>query len=178
MFSYPIQESPRGSSEFREPPGPGYRPMMASNIEKAASHVRDRVANVVPLDGRKVQLFWRSGFDEVIDLKPLLTRFARRPVASRELVFRTVRPGVEGRSVIWDDGSEIGLSWLQDLALARMTGQEFREALGKLNLTVEEAAAHLGVSRRSIAGYRRDRQIPRAIVLAVRFILHRRARAD
>jgi len=151
---------------------------MAQDTDEPPSPIRDRVANVVPLEGRKVHLFWHSGLDEIIDLKPLLIRFSRRPVASRELLFRTVKPSVDGRAVVWDDGSEIGLSWLQDLALARMTSEEFREALGKLSLTVEEAAAHLGVSKRSIAGYRRDREIPRAIVLAVRFMLQRRARAD
>jgi hypothetical protein len=141
-------------------------------------HVRDRVASVVPLEGRKVQLVWRSGFDEVIDLRPLLVRFARRPVASHEVLFRTVKSSADGRSIVWDDGSEIGLSWLQDLALARMTAAEFREGLDKLDLTIEAAAAHLGVSKRSIAGYRRDREVPRAIALAVRFMLQRRLRAD
>jgi hypothetical protein len=139
-----------------------------------ASQVRDRVEAVVPLEGRKVHLFWRSGLDEVIDLKPLLVRFARRPVSSHERLFRTVKSAPDGRSIVWDDGSEIGLSWLQDLALARMTSQEFCAALAGLGLTIEEAAAHLGVSRRSIAGYRRDREIPRAIAMAVRFLLLRR----
>jgi DNA-binding transcriptional regulator YiaG len=106
----------------------------------------------------------------------MLARFSRRPVAVRERLFQTAKASSDGLSVVWEDGSEIGLSWLQDLALAQMTNQEFRSALGKLGLTVEEGAAHLGVSKRSVAGYRRDREIPRSVALAVRFMLERRAR--
>ena len=164
------------SPEFREPTQADYTSAMVQATGELEFKDRDRVGNVVPLEGRSVHLFWRSGLDEIIDLKPVLVRFSRRPVAVRELLFRTVRPGPEGRSIIWDDGSEIGLSWLQDLALARMSSHEFRGALDGLGMTIEEAARHLGVSTRSIAGYRRDRPVPRAIALAVRYLLLRRQR--
>jgi hypothetical protein len=158
-----------GHLELWEPPSEAYDGPMSG-----AAEARDLIVGVSPLEGRKVRVTWQSGLDEVLDLRPVLVRFAQRPVVLRELLFRTVAPGADGLSISWDDGSEVGVSWLRDLALASMTNSEFREALAAMNITIEEAAAHLGVSKRSIAGYRTNRAIPRAISMAVRFLLLRR----
>lgn len=177
MFAFAIEQCGLQNSELLEPENPDYLASMSAELGGVLAPVRDLVASVVPLDGRKVRILWRSGLDDIVDLRPLLVRHRRSPVASSELMFRTVRPGREGRSIVWDDGSEIGLSWLQDLALTRMTNREFREALATLEWTVEEASAHLGVSRRSVAAYRLSQEVPRAIAMSVRFMILRRARS-
>ena len=166
------------NSELREPDTRDYLATMASEIGDSLTVVRERVARVVPLVGREVRLLWESGVEETIDIGPLLVRHRRTSVASSESLFQTVSPGVDGRSIVWADGSEIGISWLQDLALTRMSNREFRDALIRLGWTAEEAAAHLGVSRRKIAGYRLEREVPRSIVMSLRFMLLRRARTD
>lgn len=144
---------------------------MANKV--AGLDTRREIVAVRALDGRRIEVVWNDALTEVLDLTPLLVGFMRRPVAQRELLFRTVTASPTGRSITWADGSELGIDWLRELALGNMSNSEFRLACETLGLMIEEVAGRLGVSNRSIAGYRRDRPVPRAIALAVRFLLHR-----
>src|SRR3569833_3269137 len=99
------------NSELREPDTRDYLATMASEIGDSLTVVRERVARVVPLVGREVRLLWESGVEETIDIGPLLMRHKRTSVASSESLFQTGSPGVDGRSIVWADGSEIGISW-------------------------------------------------------------------
>jgi hypothetical protein len=136
--------------------------------------VRKRIASASAVDARRVRIEWRDGAVDIIDLRPLLVRFMKRPMTSRDAMFRTVRAAEDGSAITWADGSLVSARWLEDLALAEMSSAEFRTASRAKTMTIEEIAAHLGLSRRTVAGYRTNRPIPRAVALAMRFMLHRR----
>ena len=104
----------------------------------------------------------------------MLQSFGRRHGTYRDNLFRTARASDDGTLIVWADGSAVGLGWIEDMALSRMGRDEFRSALDALGLTIEGAAAHLGVSRRSVASYRTGGEVPRPVALAVRFLLLRR----
>lgn len=174
MFSPTIQEMLQVNSGLPEPPTQTYDSIMPRALAKnRARDIRDRIEGIVPLKDCRIRVLWRSGMAEEINLKPVMIKFSRRPATQRDMLFLTAKPGEDGRSIVWGDGSEISVSSLRELAFAHMTNQEFRQAIGALGLNGEEIAAHLGVSRRSVAGYRTDREIPRAVALAIRFLLHR-----
>ena len=74
------------------------------------------------------------------------------------------------------EGSELSIAWLEEMALANMSNDEFRDALDALDMTIESAASYLGLSRRSVSRYRTDTRVPRSIAFALRFLLGRRSR--
>lgn len=55
-------------------------------------------------------------------------------------------------------------------AIAQMDAQAVRAAMTELIATLDDMAGLLGISRRNIAGYRKDKPIPRHIALAVRHL--------
>jgi len=58
-----------------------------------------------------------------------------------------------------------------------MDNREFRNLMDDLHLSVEALSVTLGLSRRLIADYRRDKSIPKHIALALRYLAERRERA-
>ena len=47
--------------------------------------------------------------------------------------------------------------------------------MDRLHLTLDGMAARLGVARRLVADYRKDKPIPKHIALATRYLLERKA---
>jgi len=83
-----------------------------------------------------------------------------------------------GDAIVWDDGSELSASWIYDLAEPDMlSNDEFRSAMDTLHMSLDGMAVRLGVARRLIAEYRKDRPIPRTVSLATRHLVDRMKRA-
>jgi len=82
-----------------------------------------------------------------------------------------------GDAVVWNDGSELAATWLYELAEpAGLSNDEFRSAMDTLQMSLDGMAVRLGVARRLIAEYRKDRPIPRTVALATRHLVERQQR--
>lgn len=150
----------------------------ASKVEKeewiSVGRPLPRIVSVKSVSGRVVSLLWRGSDHPVeVDLTPALV--AHRLFAGLrddDALFATVKVNEDGNALEWADGAELSAVWIEELAEASMTNARFREAMDEAKLTLDSAAAHLGVSRRLVADYRKDKPIPKHIALATRY-LHR-----
>lgn len=134
-----------------------------------------RIATVEPLQGRVVQIVWKSGLMQAVDLAPALANhraFVR--LRTDDALFRRVRVSEHGDCLEWPDGSELAAVWIEELAEEALDNRDFRLAMDKLDMSLDGMAARLGVARRLIAGYRKDKPIPRHIALATRYLLEQR----
>ena len=74
------------------------------------------IRSAAPLDGRKVEIEWRDGGHEIVDLRPaLMSRRIYIPLRTDDLLFRTVRVGEDGNAIEWVDGSELSALWIERL---------------------------------------------------------------
>lgn len=137
-----------------------------------------RIARAEVLDGRKVRIIWQSGESKVVDLAPALeSRRIYIPLRHDDALFRSLRVSDYGNAIEWGDALDFSAVWLARLPPAEFQNADFRAAMTALDMTLDGMAAALGISRRMIAEYRKDKPIPRHIGLATRYLLdHRGAR--
>ena len=135
-----------------------------------------RIARAKARDGRIVEVIWRDDHDaEVIDVTPALLSkriFAR--LRSDDQLFRSLRVNEDGNALEWDDGAELSAIWLRDLSEGALANAEFRAAMELLGLSLDGMASRLGIARRLVADYRKDKPIPKHIALATRYLLEQR----
>ncbi|KAB1071599.1 hypothetical protein [Methylobacterium planeticum] len=137
-----------------------------------------RLAGVTAEPGSlRVSVTWatgaRAGRTETVDLAPHLFTYRRfGPLRSDPTLFARARLGEWGASIAWgaDDDLEIPASVVEDLAARAMTNAEFSAFLDRHRLTLDAAAAQLGISRRLVAYYAKDRAIPRLVALACAYL--------
>lgn len=135
-----------------------------------------KLAEVSPGPGRfKVAVRWasggRTGRMDTVDLAPVIYTFkVFKPLRDGSVPFEDVQLGEWGASVVWPghDDLDIGAETIEEMAEAAMTNADFSTFLKRNNLTLDAAAAHLGIARRLVAYYAREREIPRYIALACR----------
>ncbi|MCJ2133440.1 DUF2442 domain-containing protein [Methylobacterium sp. J-026] len=136
------------------------------------------LASVTPADAPyTVLVSWadgaRRGRCDRVDLAPVIfTLKVFRPLRDGTIPFDTVRLGAWGGSIRWEgnDDLDIGAETVEDLAEAAMTNAEFSDFLRRNGLTLDAAAAQLGIARRRVAYFAKDREIPRYIALACRHL--------
>jgi len=81
--------------------------------------------------------------------------------------------------VVWEDGSELSATWLYELSEpAFLTNAEFRSAMDRLHMSLDGMAMRLGIARRLVAEYRKDKPIPRTVALATRHLVDRHRRTE
>jgi len=135
-----------------------------------------KLAGVEPGPGRfTVTVRWaegiRAGRTEIVDLAPVIFTFkVFKPLRDGAVPFADLCLGEWGASVVWPgyDDLDIGAETIEELAEAAMTNADFSTFLRRNNLTLDAAAAHLGIARRLVAYYAKEREIPRYIALACR----------
>ncbi len=135
-----------------------------------------RIAKAEPLDERRVRLWWRGSADPVVvDVAPALASH-RGFVALRtdDELFRSLKVSEYGDCLEWPGEIELSAVWIERLAEAVLDNEQFREAMDQLHVSLDGMAAHLGVSRRLVADYRKDKPIPKLVALATRYLLERR----
>lgn len=131
-----------------------------------------RIRDVVPLDGRKVAVTWRSGETKIVDLAPALaSRRVYIPLRDDDGLFRTMRVSEYGEAIEWTDELDFSAMWIERLPPVVFDNQEFRTAMDELGMSLDGMAAALEVSRRLIADFRKDKPIPRHIALATRYLV-------
>ena len=132
-----------------------------------------------------VEVFWRSGrrqaTSSLVDLAPLI--FSKKifaPLRDDETLFRTVHVVEDGAAIAWGAGGEIDMAatTIESLADESMAPADFAEFLRRNDLSLDSAAAQLGISRRLVAYYAKERAIPRYIALACAYLEGTKARAD
>lgn len=131
-----------------------------------------RIVAAKPLSARNASIEWKGGGTVVVDLGPaFVTLKVFRSLRTDDALFQTMKVDEYGDALIWQDGTELSASWVEELAWASMENAEFRDAMDQLRLTLDGMAARLGIARRLIADYRKDKPIPKVIALATRYLL-------
>jgi hypothetical protein len=131
-----------------------------------------RIDDVVAHQARIVLVKWRSGGQRAVDLQPALDSLVNlSTVLADDRLFRSIRVGRLGATVEWADGTELSALWIEELSLGQMESAEFRWAMETMGLTLDGMAACLGLSRRTVADYRKNRPIPRSIALATNYLI-------
>jgi hypothetical protein len=137
-----------------------------------------RIESAKPLGGRKVSVVWRGGNSQVIDVAPALaSRRIFLALRGDDELFQTLRVNEDGNAIEWADGSELTAIWLERLAPTSLENADFRSAMEELGYSLDGMAARLGLSRRLIADYRKDKPIPETVGLAVRYLVDMQRKA-
>lgn len=134
-----------------------------------------RIAKATPLDGLMAEITWSDGRTEVIDLSPALLSH-RHFVALRndEALFNSMQVSPFADSLQWANGAELSAVWIESLCDPEFDNQAFRRAMETLGLSLDGMAARLGIARRLVADYRKDKPIPTAIALATLYLVEHR----
>ena len=134
------------------------------------------IAAVFPGNGRStVVVKWKSGAragrTDVIDVAPQIFTFkAYRPLRNDADLFAQVRVSDDGTAIVWPGNADLEISSdaLEELAVQAMTSADFADFIKRQGWTLDAAAAQLGIARRLVAYYAKERQVPRYIALACR----------
>ncbi|WP_298747132.1 DUF2442 domain-containing protein [uncultured Brevundimonas sp.] len=119
-------------------------------------------------DPFRVALVWSNGQEAVIDLAPALESEQYAPLRERD-VFRSVRIGTWGHSLVWPGEIEIGADslWLDCLsAWGQEDTRAFLEWRLRNGFSASRASEALGISRSSVVKYSTGTTVPRRILLA------------
>jgi hypothetical protein len=137
-----------------------------------------RIRNAEQVEDMKVRVEWDDGREEIIDLKPAVMSH-RHFVALRNdpKSFAAFKVRDRGDSLVWPNGQELSASWIAELAPTTLDNVEFRQAMDDLRLSLDGMAARLGIARRLVADYRKDKPIPQAIALATKYLVDRQRKA-
>lgn len=134
-----------------------------------------RISAAEPLTDRLAEITWNGDRVEVVDLAPALASHrAYVRLRTDDALFQTMRVSEFEDCLEWSDGSELSAVWIEELAEAVLGNDEFRAAMDQMNMSLDGMAAHLGVARRLVADYRKDKPIPRHIALATRYLMEQR----
>ena len=151
---------------------------MNANDMISGGHPLPRLASVEPgASPFAVSVTWaegaRIGRTDAIDLAALIHTFkVFRPLRDDPALFATVRLGAWGASIVWEGNGDldIGADALEEIAVETMTSADFAAFMKRHRLSLDATAAQLGISRRLVAYYAKDRPIPRHIALACRYL--------
>lgn len=109
-----------------------------------------------------------------IDLAPIILTYKfYRPLRDNLELFRTVHVANDGTAIAWGKNDEIDMpaTAIENLASEAMQNADFRAWLDKNRLTLDAAAAQLGISRRLVAYFASgEKPIPRYIALACAYL--------
>jgi hypothetical protein len=94
------------------------------------------------------------------------------PLRNDPGLFQTVHIVEGGAAIAWGDDDKIDMAatTVERLADESMTPADFSAFLERHSLSLDAAAAQLGISRRLAAYYAKDREIPRYIALACAYL--------
>src|SRR3954468_13934146 len=144
--------------------------MSATDRTVVVKRILPRIAAVTALPPSSIQVTWaegdRKGTTETVDLAPMIYLYKLyTPLRANPALFRTVHTVANGALVAWggDDAIDMTASAVHELAQEGMTAAEFKAFLARNGLTLDAAAAQLGVSRRLVAYYAKGRTIPRVV---------------
>lgn len=134
-----------------------------------------RIVSVVPAgDDLTLKIRWDDGTDSIVDVSGVVNAYrVYAPLRHDLALFRQVRVGEYGADIIWTDAIDMSADTLWRLAREQsgttMGAGAFRQWRRSRGYTLDQAAAALGLSRRTVAYYEKgERPIPRVVALATR----------
>jgi hypothetical protein len=131
-----------------------------------------RIASVQPAGELSVSVTWgagiRAGRTDVVDLAPvIMTLRFYAPLREDLSLFASVTVIEDGTALSWDGGRiDMAATTVERLGRETMSSEDFRTFLLRNKLTLDAAAASLGISRRQVAYYARGKPVPRLVALA------------
>lgn len=131
-----------------------------------------------PLGQMRIRVDWQDGRQEDIDIGPAIHSH-RAFVTLRQdpELFSAFEVRSRGDALVWPGGQELSADWIAELAPRELDNAEFREAMAQLRLSLDGMAMRLGIARRLVADYRKDKPIPRTVALATRYLLEHQHKA-
>lgn len=142
-----------------------------------------RIGDPMPVIGRatahgdtSIAVTWaggeREGQIDLIDLAPVLFTFKLyQPLRDNPRAFNDVHVSDDGSALEWGGGEiDMPATTIERLAEEQMTPADFKGFLKRNKLSYDAASAQLGISRRLVAYYATNRQVPRYIALACAYI--------
>jgi hypothetical protein len=133
-----------------------------------------RIIRAEPVEAMRVRIEWNDGREETIDLAPaILSHRHFVPLRSDPEAFAAFRLRDRGDALVWPGGQELSAVWIERLAPTVLGNDDFRRAMDELSLSLDGMASRLGIARRLVADYRKDKPIPQAIALATQYLLER-----
>lgn len=138
-----------------------------------------RIVSVQALAPHRLRVVWKSGETQDVDVGPaLMSHRAFVRLRTDDVLFGSAKVDEFGDAVIWDDGSELAATWIHELSVpTELTNDEFRSAMDSLQMSLDGMAIRLGIARRLVAEYRKDKPIPRTVALATRHLVEHYKRA-
>jgi len=131
-----------------------------------------QIAQVRSAGGLSVTVSWerglRAGSTETVDLAPVVrTLRFYAPLRQDAALFATVAVEDDGTALSWDGGRiDMAAITVERLAGEAMSADGFRAFLSRHRLTLDAAAAILGISRRQVAYFAKGKPVPRLVALA------------
>jgi hypothetical protein len=131
-----------------------------------------RIASVKALPKWRVEVVWANRDSKspiVVDLAPMVFAYkVYKPLRDDRALFETVHVAHDGGALAWgsDDSTDMAAWTVERLAQEAMQPEDFAAFLKRTALSLDAAAAQLGISRRLVAYYASEREIPRYIALA------------
>ena len=137
-----------------------------------------RVDSVQADNDFSIRVTWTGDVDPslptTIDLAPIILTYKfYRPLRDNPDLFHTVHVANDGTAIAWGKNDEIDMpaTAIEHLASEVMQKSDFRAWLEKNRLTLDAAAAQLGISRRLAAYFASgEKAIPRYIALACAYL--------
>ena len=110
----------------------------------------------------------RSGRVDIVDLASVvMTLRFYRPLREDPALFSAVGVTEDGSALTWDDGRvDMSAATVERLAREAMSAEDFGAFLARNRLTLDAAAAILGISRRQAAYFVKGKPVPRLVALA------------
>jgi hypothetical protein len=129
-----------------------------------------RIVRVSPAGAHALLVQWMNGKTLSVDLhEPVFRLKGLRPLRNTA-VFASAAVGEGGHSVVWPGDRDVGADRLWEMTLeqnGRADTAEFIRWRWKHGLSLTDAAAALGISRRQVAYYASgEHEVPRYILLA------------
>jgi Protein of unknown function (DUF2442) len=135
------------------------------------------IQKVAVSNGARVRVTWSRGSHKgtttEVDIAPLIhSKKVFAPLRNNPALFQTVHIVEGGGAIAWGDDDKIDMAatTVERLADESMTPEDFSAFLERHSLSLDAAAAQLGISRRLAAYYAKERRIPRYIVLACAYL--------
>jgi hypothetical protein len=129
-----------------------------------------RIAGVKHAGEYKLRLRWVSGKTMVIDLSEPVHRLKGLRALRDPSVFARAAKGEGGHGVAWPGEIDMGADRLWEMSLEQnghLDALEFIRWRWRHGLSLSDAAAALGLSRRQVAYYASgERAVPRTVLLA------------
>jgi hypothetical protein len=142
-----------------------------------------RVASVKAERPFRLSVEWKAGSREgsvsVVDLSPIiLAKKVFVPLRDDERLFASAHVVDEGTAIAWgaEDQIDLAATTIEELADETMTSVDFAAFLHRNSLSLDAAAATLGISRRQVAYYASEKEVPRYIALACAYLDQRNSR--